>query len=234
MARIVAKTEEKIPMPPSSDSSPFVRAFVAIEIGEDVRRRLAEAQDRLRRASAHVAWVPPQNIHVSLAFLGDIPRETIVPKVAAALDKAAGPVSPFGFDVAELGTFGSRRSPRVIWAGVHGEEPLKALHGRVYAALAVLGLRLDEREFAPHLTLGRVRSPRGVEDLMKAIAALGQPAFGRVETTRVLLMRSTLLPSGAEYAVLHESPLVVRPGMEGDTTMRSARDAAETPEGDAS
>jgi 2'-5' RNA ligase len=153
-----------------------------------------------------VAWVRPENIHLSLAFLGNVPSDS-VDALGAALDRAGRPVAPFSFDVEGIGTFGSRRSPRVIWAGAQGVPPLLTLQERVARALGTLGYEPDRKTFTPHLTIGRVRSARGREALLGALESVADASFGRVDVAHVRLMRSRLRPEGAEYSVLHETPL---------------------------
>jgi len=183
-----------------------IRAFVAIELDDRVRRRLEEAVSPLRRTGAHVSWVPPDNLHLSLAFLGDIFQDT-VQLASSALDEAARGSAPFVFNVSGLGTFGSRRSPRVIWAGVQESRDLAALYGRMADLLRALDLVIDSRPFRPHITLGRVRSGRGRPALLDALAEAGSPGFGEVSVTRVVLMRSTLTPRRAVYSMLHSATL---------------------------
>lgn len=186
------------------DDGPFVRAFAAIEIDDAARRALVGALDRLRKTEAHVAWVPDANLHVSLAFFGDTPR-AVVETIGLALDEAAAATEPFAYNVAGVGTFGSPRAPRVIWAGVSPCPPLMALQACLAAGIQALGVTLEEREFRPHITLGRVRSPRGVDRLKRALAELAEQAFGRVAAGSAVLMQSRLNPGGAEYTVLHRS-----------------------------
>jgi RNA 2',3'-cyclic 3'-phosphodiesterase len=185
---------------------PFVRAFVAVEIPDSVRRPLAAVQAELKRAGAHVAWVRPENIHVSLLFLGDTARDHVAP-LSAALDRIAPAHAPFAVRVAGLGTFGSPRSPRVLWAGLEPSRPLAALQAQVAEAAVALGLSPDLKEFKPHLTLGRVRSPRGREELAAALRRAGQPDFGNADVGRVVLVQSRLKPDGAEYSILHAAAL---------------------------
>jgi 2'-5' RNA ligase len=192
--------DSAVPVP--SPDAAFVRAFVALAVSDVVRGRLAAILRDLTPSGAHVAWVPPENIHLSLAFLGDIESGT-VHRVVLLLNQIAASVAPFVFDSAGLGVFGSPRSPRVIWAGVRDAEPLRRLHGLLAQGLCELGLAVDEREFRPHLTLGRVRSPRGVEALGKVMERHAEEDFGGTLSESVHLMRSVLSPSGARYTLLH-------------------------------
>jgi 2'-5' RNA ligase len=182
----------------------FVRAFVAVEIGEEVRARLAETQTRLKKSGARVSWVLPQNMHLSLAFLGDVGRDAVL-ALGPALDEAVKPFSPFSFEVADLGSFGGALSPRVIWAGMRDTEQLLALQAGVADAVRAVGLPLEDREFKPHLTIGRVRASQGRDALVEAVESVGEIRFGRVDVAGIVLMRSVLRPGGPEYSALHRS-----------------------------
>ena len=184
-----------------------VRAFVALKLGPEVREALAAAERRLQRAPARVGWVRPENIHLTLAFLGDITLSG-VGAIAGTLDSIGRHTAPFSFAVEGIGSFGGRR-PRVVWAGIPAPSagPVIALQKPVADALQLLGYRLEDRAFQPHLTLGRVRSSAGAEARVRALAELRDARFGQVEAGSVFLMRSQLLSAGPAYSILHEAPL---------------------------
>jgi 2'-5' RNA ligase len=185
----------------------MVRAFVAVEISDAVRQRLADEQARLGKSRARVSWVAPEKIHLTLAFLGDVLPEQ-AQTIGPALDGVGAQTAPLSYTVAGLGYFGSNRSPRVVWAGItKGADRLGVLQQRVGAALRALGFALESRPFRPHLTLGRVRSSREAAELAALIDSASDAPCGVVPVDRVLLMRSELRPQGAVYSVLHVSPL---------------------------
>lgn len=188
-----------------SDSA-FVRAFIAVEAADAVRDGLAAVIEDLRKTRAHVAWVPRANIHVSLAFLGNIAREQ-VDLLSDALDEAAAPLSPFTVRVRRVGVFGKARSPRVVWAGIDDEEPLQVLYRSVTGQLDLLEMPIERRSYVPHLTLGRVRSRRNRDELLDALAKIQDFEFGEMAVQRVVLMQSRLLPQSAEYSVLRAAEL---------------------------
>ncbi len=184
-----------------------VRSFVAIEIDDGLRSTLAVIQRRLRMAGAKVSWVPVENIHITLIFLGDILMEA-VGRVAEGLDLAAAHVPPFDLVINGLGTFGSVRRPRVIWAGVENRPPeMDALYEGVCAAARNAGIAVEDRVFRPHLTLGRVRGGENVDELTRRIQSANNTARGILRVRRVLLMESRLHPRGARYSVLHAAVL---------------------------
>lgn len=190
---------------PETPEPGLIRLFIGIPIGDDVRARLGETCDLLKKTHAHVGWVPPRNYHLSLAFLGDTPRD-MVPELGEALDDAVT-CGAFSFAVTGVGTFGSLRSPRVIWAGVEAPKALITLLDNVRNNLAALDLLVDRRPFRAHITLGRVRSSRGKSDLSDALVRVSGTGFGTVAATTVHLYRSVLQPGGSVYAVMHASML---------------------------
>jgi 2'-5' RNA ligase len=183
-----------------------VRLFVAIPLPAAVRERLAQVQDRLRRAQADVSWVKPANLHITLKFLGETEPKRLEP-VRSVLREAAGSAEPFSATVAGVGTFGGR-IPRVVWAGVsEGVAPLEALARAVENGLARLGVPKEKRGFAAHFTLGRVRSAKNAASLLAAIHAEPPEVFGRVPVDRFVLMQSELNPSGSIYTELQQFSL---------------------------
>jgi len=182
-----------------------IRAFIAIELPEDVKVQLRQLQERVRMGKEEaVKWVEPQGIHLTLKFLGNITREK-AKEIARAIPSVVREVRPFALWPEGLGAFPNLRTPRVVWVGVGGElETLLTLQGRVDQALSPLGFE-KEKGFFPHLTLGRVRekAPHHVRELLgKEIGELRVPELTSFEVTSVSLIRSTLTPSGALYKQL--------------------------------
>src|SRR2546430_5286414 len=137
-----------------------IRTFVAIRLDETVRAALGAAIEGLRRVARDVAWVAPENLHLTLKFLGQV-REARTAELVAAIAQATSGFAAFEATVAGLGAFPTPTRPRVIWAGVgRGADALVGLAGRVDEALAALGFEREPRPFSPHATLGRVRTPR--------------------------------------------------------------------------
>jgi 2'-5' RNA ligase len=186
-----------------------VRSFVAVLLPEALRVRLAAAIDELRAGARRVAWVPVQNLHVTLRFLGAVDEATLQ-RVREALEAGTVAIAPFAVRVGGLGGFPPGRAPRVIWAGVTGgAEALCALSARLETALAERGIPPEGRPFHPHVTLGRARDPRGVPELAGRLAA-ARDEFGETVVDAVHLMRSDLDPAGARYGVLARAALGAR------------------------
>ena len=185
----------------------LVRAFIALEISVEVRASLERLQEQLKQAGGKVSWTRPENIHLTLVFLGELAASRLA-KLEAELDATCAGIAPFTFEVTGAGCFGSARSPRVIWVGIEDESgSLEHLQGEVSRAAGEVGFPQEHRKFKPHLTLGRVRSAMRVAELTSALASAKNSAHGRVRAGQVLLMQSQLDPQGARYSLLHASPL---------------------------
>ncbi len=183
-----------------------MRLFVAVNLPTEVRERLAAVQDRLRRAQADVSWVRPENIHLTLKFLGET-EEKQLERIRPALAEAARAGAPFSIQVSGVGSFGGR-VPRVVWVGVeNGAEPLTELARQVEGALAQVGVPKEKRGFTAHLSLGRVRSPRNAEALLATLGEARAERFGTAPVAHFELMQSQLHPSGSVYTVLDRFPL---------------------------
>jgi 2'-5' RNA ligase len=186
-----------------------MRLFVAVHLPEEIRGRLAVVQDRLRSVRADVSWVRPGNIHLTLKFLGEV-EPARLDRIRTALGEVARASEPCEAAVAGIGSFGGR-IPRVVWAGItEGAEALVALGGRVDAAMAGVGFPRESRPFSPHLTLGRVRSPRNAAEFLGALRAEARADFGATRVTAFYLMESQLNPQGSIYTVIDSFPLGAR------------------------
>ncbi len=177
-----------------------MRLFVAHEIDEAIRNRLAET---IKEAGARIdgmKWVAPENIHITLRFLGEV-EDPSVERIVDALEGTLSDADAFAVSVRGLGAFPPRGSPQVLWAGVtDGAENLVSLNDAVESALEPVGFEREKRRFSPHATLGRARRksrPRGLREL---IAGQEATEFGTQEAAKITLMQSTLTPAGPIYA----------------------------------
>lgn len=175
-----------------------MRLFVALEIPASVRGALGEVSARLRpRAGRGVRWSDPSGIHLTLKFIGEI-EAGAVQRIRGAL---AGIHRDHPVEVVfrGLGWFPTARHPRVLWAGVEGGSGLAELAGEMERVLEPLGIARESRNFQPHLTLARVKSEAGLDDLRRETERLGAPEFGRTTYSEFDLMESRLRPQGAVY-----------------------------------
>ena len=188
-----------------SDEPSVIRLFVAIELPASVRQRLADVANELRGMGLErLRWARTENIHITLKFLGETPTDR-QPQIEDALRSAAEGVASHELTLGELGKFGGRQNPRVLWVDVRGDvDALKALQKRVDAGIAALGFPADERPFAAHLTLARVPqdlAKKVARPLTEAIDALKVPD-PPIPVREIVLMRSELRREGPIYTRL--------------------------------
>ena len=193
------------------DTHVNLRLFVALEPPDLVRRRLAALQGRLKAAAGRhagdVKWVPTDNVHLTLQFLGAVPEER-VEAVKAAVAEAAIEARPLHLELRGAGGFPNPRRARVLWAGVGGDvAPLAALVSDLGRRLGPLGFPPEERPFSPHLTLGRSRDPRGAPGLAAALAQEGDGPGAPWRASEVILFQSHLSPTGPRYEALARAAL---------------------------
>ena len=186
----------------------IIRSFIAIKIPADIQKKLQGIQDKLKQSAAHVSWVNPENIHLTLKFLGNI-EETQLDEIAAGIRNSTQGLSPFQLQVGYAGAFPNIRFPRVIWIGVSDDEAgnLKTLQQELSNNLAQIGFDAEKERFQPHLTLGRVRSQKNRSNLLRAIEAMVNVWVGEVSVRSLYLIKSELKPTGAEYTDLAEITL---------------------------
>ena len=182
--------------------SALLRAFVAVEIPEDVRAALDAVQERLRQQLVRARWVRSGSMHLTLKFLGDIPAAQVA-GVADALREAARGHAALRLSAAGIGAFPGLRRPRILWTGFSGEtEPLADLQRSVEEGLAALGFPREERPFRAHLTIGRFSGPVAPGPLGEALKAFATASFGEFAVQELVLFQSELKPSGAVYTAL--------------------------------
>ena len=191
----------------------YIRAFIAIELPVEIKNNLRARQSRIKSGSGNlVKWVDPENIHLTLKFLGNI-KTGDIEAVTAAMQNAAAQAKSFNLQLQNLGAFPNLNRVQVIWVGLGGElDSLLKLQKNLENNLAKIGFAPEERPFAPHLTLGRVRDTAGIIDkqnIGKAIAGLKTETALTFSAPALSLMQSDLRPQGPVYTCLKNIALPV-------------------------
>ncbi len=184
----------------------MVRTFVAVGLPEGVRSAIADQSRRWEATLPNARWVRAENLHITMAFLGDV-AEAAVPGLIGAVGEAVGGALPFSLEVRGLGAFPSLRRPRVLWVGIVGEglSRLIALREAVVGACAGVGLPTDEA-FHPHVTLARFRA--GKVEVVSAVVTKQEGWSGGVfGVSEVVVYASELSASGPRYRMLGGCPL---------------------------
>lgn len=162
-----------------------------------------------REIGGLVRWVPPENVHLTLKFLGDVSPSN-VEFLIQMLRTEAENIGCFSLHLTGIGSFPSLKRPRVIYIGIHAPAGLEALHRGLEAASRRLGYESEERPFSPHLTLGRVRQNiTAVEQqkIRRCIEGTQVDVLGTARVDSVHLYKSELKPSGSVYTRLYSAPL---------------------------
>ncbi len=180
-----------------------IRAFFAFDIEDQaIIRRLTQVQGRLLNSGANLKSVKPQNIHLTIRFLGDI-SPAMVDVIYEEMKQLS--FSPFTVELRGLGAFPKLTCPRVVWAGItKGADELKDVFGQLEPRLRGLGFKPDSKGFSPHLTIARVRTGRNKAQLVKVIQELEDYEFGAVKAECLRLKKSDLTPRGPIYSTLKE------------------------------
>jgi 2'-5' RNA ligase len=168
---------------------------------------LADIQNTLKRSFADVKWVEPQNIHLTLKFLGERDKKKIT-EIIKAMDGLFMNTPAFYVELSSLGAFPKKEFPRVIWVGLsEGEPQVKEIAEWLDGSIAKLGIPKETRAFSSHITLGRVRSPLNRKQLVEQLNYLEGNFPERKPkclVQKITLFQSTLTPQGPIYAALHE------------------------------
>jgi 2'-5' RNA ligase len=185
-----------------------LRTFIAVDFGKAIRDRAVALQEKLAQSGAPIKWVEPENLHVTMLFLGEV-DDRDVPAVCSAVADCCRGRAPFSMSIESLGCFPNARRPRVVWVGVgQGAQELCALHDALEPPLLDLGCyRREERRYTPHVTLGRVRSDRAADNLAESLAKNAGWRGGETVVREVLVMSSELTSDGPLYAVLSRAKL---------------------------
>jgi RNA 2',3'-cyclic 3'-phosphodiesterase len=186
-------------------SSP-VRLFIAIEVPSDVRNALAALVKELQKIAPKAKWVRPENLHVTLKFLGSTEEEKR-DQIEHTLRAIRSPL-PVSLEFRGLGFFPNEKRPRVLWAGMESSANLGPLAEDIDRSMHGLGFPLEERPFTPHLTLARF-NPAGLPpNLASAVKQHTSRGFGSLNARDLHLIESRLKPRGAEYTTLQSFPFV--------------------------
>jgi RNA 2',3'-cyclic 3'-phosphodiesterase len=188
----------------------LLRTFIAIEIPAEIKKAISLHSSDLRQTLGRsVRWVAPENIHLTLKFLGDTAPSNIA-YLSQALQVETGQYAGFEVKVGMLGAFPSPRRARILWVGLDAPPILSRLQHGIEAATAKLGYPPEDKSFAPHLTIGRVRADVSASELQTIRAALENikvNTIGTFTAKSVHLFKSDLQPGGPMYTCLFTAQL---------------------------
>ncbi|MFO8133671.1 MAG: RNA 2',3'-cyclic phosphodiesterase [Thermoplasmatota archaeon] len=180
------------------------RLFTAIDIG--ARQPLVELEQRLEETGANLKLVEPQNIHVTLKFLGDT-DEAKIPAVEHAMQAAAADVEPYHASLQGVGVFPHLDYIKVIWIGVDDDGQTRHIAETLDDRLAGQGFRKEKHEFTPHATVARMKGARGKDAVRSLVQEHENTEFGDLSVEGIQLKKSELSPEGPVYTTLSDITL---------------------------
>lgn len=177
------------------------RIFIAIKVNPEGELLRMFSSLKAALGAENIKWVDPANIHLTLAFLGDTEEKRIRVLSSMLKDKCSG-FGEFDFNLTGTGVFKNFRDPRVLWAGIQSAESLIKLNNIIAEGLKLDGFKVEERQFKPHLTLGRVKSVRDTGNLKTVLERIRDNQFQVVHVNEVILFESILIQTGPIYKAL--------------------------------
>jgi len=179
-----------------------IRTFIAFKLPKNIISSIGEIQNRFKSYAFKARWVNPENIHLTLKFLGDI-NYFAIEKVSEAIINAVNGHAPISLAVKGAGVFPGIKRPRVIWVGLTGEiEKLVGIQNDIEENLEELGFPREKRPFRGHLTLGRIKekiNPKKLLDAMKKFEKFESKLF---IADKIFLFKSELKSTGSVYKEL--------------------------------
>lgn len=183
-----------------------LRVFIAVPLAGPLRSAVAQVRERFA-GEPSVRWVAPDNLHITLRFLGAVP-EARLDDVAAAVEEASRQVGPFLLELGSCGRFPPRGAARVLWVGITaGGSELSTLSAVLEEALARQGFPRESKAFQPHVTVARIREGWSFPAADQWLEEWQNHRFGQMQVEAVHIMESRLRPQGPLYQSLREVPL---------------------------
>tara|TARA_Y100000590_G_scaffold417473_1_gene517258 strand:- start:850 stop:1419 length:570 start_codon:yes stop_codon:yes gene_type:complete len=179
----------------------LIRIFIAVDVPQKIGKIASDLKPKVGANPSAVKWVMEDNIHLTLRFIGPTPPGELQ-KINELLSDIGRRHTDFDLTISGVGCFPKKERPRVLWLGVNGEvDALTSLVGEINSGMDQLGYPDDERDYFPHVTIGRIRYPQKVTpDLTEYLNAKYVPV--EITVTKVRLYRTDTLPSGAVHSLL--------------------------------
>jgi len=189
----------------------LLRAFIAVEIPSSLQNTIHESTASLHKSLGDdlIRWVPSQNVHLTLKFLGDVSSSNL-DLIKQMLTAEAAQHKCFEMQMDGIGSFPNPRRPRVIWVGLRAPAALESLQRGIESASARLGYAIDEKSFSPHLTIGRVKQNLSALEIQRIRAELEKTKIGLLGVVHVdaaHLFKSDLQLNGSVYTRLFSAPI---------------------------
>lgn len=187
---------------------PKIRTFLALTIPQKPRQHLGRLIHELEEKAPEVHWIPPDKLHVTLIFFGNVDEMELKERMVPALQTALATEPPLDLNCGGLGVFPNWKYPKIIWAGITGDtDRLLLLYDHLCHVLTPFGIKKDKRLFRPHLTIGRADKIPKAAPVVRLVEQLGPIEFGKIPVKTLTLFRSELTKDGAIYTPIQVLPL---------------------------
>jgi 2'-5' RNA ligase len=182
-----------------------LRTFIAIELTNELHEELRILQQELKKSEIDAKWVSPENIHLTLKFLGNIDLNQ-AEQIKNILNEISKQSKPFYLNLSGIGVFPKLDHPRVLWVGVNeGKNESIEIAKKLEDDLEKIGFQKENRPFSPHLTLARIRSSKNKDKLKELAEQTSFTSNNKVYVNKLTLFKSTLTPKGSVYSILHQA-----------------------------
>ena len=183
--------------PMKANQSETIRSFLAIELDQELVPKILDVQKEFKKTNSNIKYVPSQNMHFTLKFFGNIDLD-MVEDISAAVLNVIRNYSSFDLNIKKCGCFPNKNVIKVLWLGLDEGSPIKDLQKDLDKEFKKLGFK-KEKNFISHLTIGRVKSPKGKKEIRNAIERLEDVEIGQMTVSKICLKKSTLTPQGPIY-----------------------------------
>lgn len=190
-----------------NQQSKHFRLFIAADIPDNIKDRISAMSSELQKLNLDAKWVKPENIHITLKFLGNTDEQKI-PSIIKIIEQAVENIPPIACNISELGVFPNIKFPKVLWIGMDEKShALKHIADTLDKKLSKLGFEAEKKSFKVHLTIARMRSGKNKASLEAFLANKGLVQKHEFMIEKIILYKSTLTPQGPVYNPLHENSL---------------------------
>ena len=177
------------------------RGFIAIDI--DSFPKLIEFEREIKNSGANVKLVEPENIHLTLKFLGDT-DESLIDRIEEIMKESVKEIKPFTIKLKSAGVFPNERYIKVMWIGIENGEIIGKIANKIDEKISNLGFKKEKRKFSVHLTIARIKSAKNKEKLMQIIERYRDIEFATITVDSIILKKSELTQKGPIYSTLKE------------------------------
>jgi len=185
-----------------------MRLFIGIKLDSNAIEQIEKFLKPFKKVNTPIKWVKPGTVHITLKFIGEVP-DSQYSKIQQSLSEAFSALKPGEFDVTfkGCGKFGKKDSLNIFWIGIAPSDPLIKIYETIESTLSRLGIPREERDFTPHITVGRNKREYNFKSLFALIDELSDQQIVNMHVHGFQLFKSDLKPDGPVYTILKEIPL---------------------------